>query len=220
MYWKAKISIAPPTCNFKSPVYSFCQVVPRHVQGRFWKLSPLPRREASQLTNTLCFTHRSFAGKTECTISEILVFRLFSLPCLFFLYMQFVLSACFISNNRTSSNLACEKTTVPHYFYHQKHSLNKAQNFLRNGLLHSLANIYMFSRNGTRVQKGCQSMCNIDVTLCCQKIKDQTILAALIANHTPTVTSCNGTSWMNMEFSAYQYVLLLRNHLPTSIKLS
>lgn len=47
---------------------------------------------------------------------------------------------------------------------------------------------------------------------------DQTILAALIAHHTPTVTSGNGTSLMNMEFSAYQYLLLLKNHLPTSIK--
>jgi hypothetical protein len=49
---------------------------------------------------------------------------------------------------------------------------------------------------------------------------DQTILAAFIAHHTPTVTPCNGTSSMNMDFSAYQYLLLLRNYLPTSIKLS
>ena len=83
-------------------------------------MSPSPRREASQLTKALCFTHRSFDGEIECTTSGILVFILFLLPGLFFLYMQFVLSTCFISNNRTGSNLAYENTTVCHYFLSPK----------------------------------------------------------------------------------------------------
>jgi hypothetical protein len=36
---------------------------------------------------------------------------------------------------------------------------------------------------------------------------DPIILVALIANHTPNLTSRNGTAWMNMWFSADQYVL-------------
>ena len=78
----------------------------------------------------------------------------------------------------------------------------------------------MFSRNGPRVQKVVpvcvQYLCDFMLS---EKV-DQTILATLIAHHTPTVTSGNGTSLMNMEISAYQYLLLLKNHLPTSIKLS
>ena len=154
MYWKAKISIAPPTCNFKSPVYSFCYVVPRHVQGRFWKLSPSPRRESSQLTITLCFTHRSFAGEIDCPISEILVFRLFPLPGLFFLYMQFVLSTCFISNNCTGSNLAYEKATIRHYFLSPNAFAKQGTELFEECAVALFClKICIFSRNGARVQK-------------------------------------------------------------------
>jgi hypothetical protein len=127
-------------------------------------------------------TRRSFAGEIECTISGILIFRLFSLLGLFFVYLEYALSTCFISNNHTGSNLTYEKATFPLYFLSPKAFTKQGTELFPECALALLLKKIGFLVTGHVFKKWCQSVYSIDVNLCCRKTMNQTTLAAFIAH--------------------------------------
>lgn len=63
-------------------------------------------------------------------------------------------------------------------------------------------------------EKLSHNVCNILVFTYCHKIMEPVITIAITAHWTPTITSCNGSSWLNVRFSQDQYLLFWESTPP------